>query len=88
METLPIPDSLPTTDQLLVDDAGYLWAHNFRPPGARDSRWSVFSKESRWIGDVVFDGNFTPTQITTTHIAGILVDDDGREFGAVYEIMR
>ena len=62
---------------LLPDDVGNLWVFEYYRPGAYANRWSVFSAEGIWLGQVELPEHLRPTQIGESFILGRWEDETG-----------
>lgn len=84
----PTPDSLPTYDRLMVDDEGCLWVRANMAPGAATPIWSVFSPDSRWLGEVILPQNLEPTHIGSDFVVGLARGEDDVELVVVFALDR
>ena len=80
---------MPPFSRLMLDSEGMIWvgrdaAWAFSEPMS----WDVYSQSGDWVA--VFDPpqHFRITEIRTSEILGVLVDELGREFPAIFEIER
>jgi len=80
------PETVPAIDDLLVDQADHIWVRHGTWPeeGARD--WSVFRPDGQWLGIVTTPEFFTPMEITSTHVFGVLTDELDVQYVASYLI--
>jgi len=87
-QALPLPDSTPAVQALLVDAAGYLWAERYRLPWDHENRWDVLDPEGRWLGTVALPGPLTVFEIGTDYVLGRHADDLGVERLVRYRLDR
>lgn len=76
---VPIPDSMPAFEALLVDDVGMIWASRYHwdPTGPR--HWTVFNEEGRAMGSVTTPPQLEIHQIGFDFILGVSRDSLGVE---------
>jgi hypothetical protein len=84
-DMMPFPSAFPAYSQLLVDDAGRLWARLYALPGEIDERWFVF-ENGRLVSEVRSPTGFRVMDFRDERIAGVWTDDLGIEFVRVYEL--
>lgn len=87
-QDLPLPDSVPALQSLLVDGAGNLWAEEYRLPWESGSRWSVLSSEGEWLGTVALPDGFRPLDIGGDYLLGRSVDELGVERLLMFDLVR
>lgn len=72
---------------MLVDDLGFVWVEEYRwfqrlsrSPIVDTARWSVFSPEGVWLGNVQMPPGFILHRVTTDRALGFSVSElDERE---------
>lgn len=90
LETGP-PATLPTADQLVVDEVGALWLRDDVGPVLRDSisqRWTVLDSAGTWLGQVTLPRRLEVHQITADRIIGVWKDENDVEYVRVYRLTR
>jgi hypothetical protein len=73
----PFGEQLPAYDRMLEDDAGAIWLREYLLPEA-PNRWIVRAPDGA-TREVLLPHGFVPHQIGRQFIAGVLLDEDGRE---------
>jgi hypothetical protein len=75
MESAPLPDEMPSIGRLLVDDLGYSWCQHYRPTNEPiGTRWSVFSAQGEWLGELQMPAGFRPGLIGSDYLLGVYTD--------------
>jgi hypothetical protein len=87
-ESLPLRKAIPAFDQLLVDEGDHVWARHYPVSGTDSTLWSVFTSHGDWQGDVVLPPRFLPSQITQSHILGVLRAENGIEQIGILRLRR
>jgi len=77
---VPLPDSLPAIQSLLVDDTGWLWAQRYQWDPSRPKEWIVFDKDGRAHGTVETPSGLDVKWIGQDRILGIWLDNLGVEY--------
>ena len=80
-------EALPAVSAVLVDDLGFLWVEEYRwfqrlarSPIVEAARWSVFSPDGVWLGDVEMPAGFILHRVTGDRALGFSVSElDERE---------
>jgi hypothetical protein len=85
---MPLPDSLPTFEAVMVDDAGLLWAalYELKPEAPRS--WIVFDTTGRAIGSVATPAGLRIHQIGAEFVLGVRRDSLGVERVESYGLVR
>lgn len=83
-DVMPFPDAFPAFAQLLVDDAGRLWARRYRTPRSRAEEWLVF-EGGRLVGRLESPAGFQVMDVAGERVAGVWTNDLGVEFVRLYE---
>ncbi len=78
-QDLPLPDSVPALQALLVDEQGNVWAERYRLPWDSETRWDVIDPGGRWLGSVTLPARFQPFEIGPDYVLGRRVDALGVE---------
>jgi hypothetical protein len=85
---ISIPDSVPVTQGMLVDDAKNLWLETYRLPWDSIPEWDVISEEGRWLGTLPLSPRFRPMHITHDAVYGVHRDSLDVERIHAYRIIR
>ncbi|MGH7483455.1 MAG: 6-bladed beta-propeller [Longimicrobiales bacterium] len=88
-QDLPLPDSAPAVEAILVDAAGNLWARRFRPfwiDGETD--WDVIAPDGRWLTTVHVPQGVAVLQVGADFIVGRRTDELGVEQVVIHELRR
>ncbi len=87
IERWPHAETLPWIADLVVDDAGRVWAREYKDRFDRSlPRWGVFDEDGGWLGVVEVPEGFTPHQIDGRQLIGVRRDGLGVEYVELYEI--
>lgn len=74
---MPVPRTYPAFRQMVVDDAGNVWAERYPRPGdAGPAAWSVIDPSGRWLGDVTLPAGFTLLHAARDALWGKTQTDD------------
>jgi len=73
---------------MLVDDVGNLWVFEHYRPGQYVNRWSVFSAEGAWLGQVTLPEKLVPSQIGPDFVLGRWEDDVGFRHVRRYKLTK
>jgi hypothetical protein len=84
---IPLPETMPAYEDILVSDDGYLWVHEYR---LRDEvpLWNVFDEEGRFLGSVETPIGGRVWQIGADYLLGQWDDEMGVERVHVYELIK
>lgn len=83
-DVMPFPDAFPAFAQLLVDDAGRLWARRYRTPRSQAEEWLVF-EDGRLVARLESPAGFQVMDVDQGRVAGVWTNDLGVEFVRIYE---
>jgi hypothetical protein len=86
--TLPMPDSVPAADAILVDALDHVWAMRYQLPWDTARVYEVFEPSGRWLGSLTSPRGLEIFQIGADFILGRHRDDDGVERVVVYRLNR
>ena len=88
MEESPLPETLPAFDpddrddrgmrvgsSLIVDAVGNLWVQEYRLPGDRTPKWSVFNGGGQLLGEVVAPDGLIVTEVGADYVLGWWTDE-------------
>lgn len=67
---LPVRETVPAYDRLLVDADGALWVRDFLAAPDDPQRWSVFSPDGAWLGTVDTPAGLEILQVGATWVLG------------------
>jgi hypothetical protein len=82
------PDHFPAYSAMLVDHVGNLWVEDYRVHTERESTWSVFDPEGRWVTSVRMPDGLQVLDIGDNHVLGFMKDDTGLERVALYSLLK
>lgn len=85
---IPMPDSMPTFESLLVDELGLVWAGRYHWDPAAPREWTVFNGDGRALGSVTTPSHIEIEQIGADFILGIARDSFGVEHVERYGLRR
>ena len=77
---MPIPDTMPVFQSLLVDEMGWLWAEVYEWDPARPKEWMVFDPEGRAHGVIQTPAGLQVEWIGRESILGVWKDELGVEY--------
>jgi hypothetical protein len=89
----------PAFDQALADRSGNLWLRGydpddlmertvFNPSPTRPRRWTIFSRDGVWLGEVEMPARFVVMDIGEDYVAGVMRDELDIEFVHVYALRK
>ncbi len=87
-ESAPYPEEFPPYDAILVDAAGLVWVRHYLAPKAIRSRWSVFSREGHWLGDVTIPPDLEVYEIGPDFLLGKTHDALDAEAIVLYDLIK
>jgi len=74
LEAMDVPPTRPAFGDLLVDDAGNLWAAEYARWPQFPRTWTVLDRAGRWLGTVAMPAGFRPLQVGTDRVLGVWRD--------------
>lgn len=87
-EAMPIPETMPAYERLLVDGTGDLWVADFRAPGDEARRWTVFDPTGRVLGTVRTPDDVYIHEIGPDWILGVRRDELDIPYVVMYRLER
>jgi hypothetical protein len=73
---MPVPETMPTFDRILVDEEGTAWVRAWQPVWESDSAtWTVFDPEGRVAAEVRMPHGLVPHQIGRDYVLAVATDD-------------
>jgi len=84
---VPLPDSLPTHQRLVLDREGCLWVQSYTVLD-EEPHWSVLEPSGRWLGDLALPEGLNVTEIGADYVMGIWADTLGVEQVRMYGLDR
>lgn len=84
---VPLPDSLPTHEDLLVDGEGNLWVLGY-VVREQEPYWSVIDTTGRWLGNLTPPAGFRISEIGADYVTGIWADTLGVQQVRVYGLEK
>jgi hypothetical protein len=88
LESMQLPETLPTYDDLILARDGHIWAADYRLPWEDQPVWTVFSPEGVELGRVETPIGFTVHEIGADYILGLDRDELGVERIVLYDLIR
>ncbi len=89
MQEMPMPDSIPAVDRILVDVHGHLWLRYFRiPRSTGPEQWAVFAPEGIWLGRLETPESMEILDIGDDHVLGLHRDPLGVERVRLHRLDR
>jgi hypothetical protein len=85
---MPFPETLPAYGEFRVDEEGNLWVSDYRRPGEKATRWTVFDPSGAALGVVEMPPRFTPYQIGSDFVLGRWQDELDVEHVRVYGLLK
>lgn len=85
---IPVPETMPTFQSLLVDAEGWLWAEAYEWDPARRPVWVVFDSGGRAHGSVETPAGLRVHQITGAFLLGVWTDELDVEHVRRYRMNR
>jgi len=85
---VPIPESMPVFEALLVDSQGWLWAKRYEPDTEAPPRWMVFAPDGRARGVVAAPAGLEIHWIGDNSILGVWRDELGVEEVRLHGLVR
>ena len=87
-QELPLPETVPAVEALLVDADGNLWARRFRLPWEAARQWDVLAADGRWLGTVETPTSLGVTQIGPDFVLGTHRDSLGVERVRLHRLQK
>jgi hypothetical protein len=88
LDSAPYPPTMPAYERVLVDDAGDIWVLEYAVRLDQPRRWSVFSSEGQWLGNVLTPVGLRVEDIGTDWMLGVWRDAEGAERIRMYALTR
>lgn len=85
---VPLSDSLPGYNDVLIAPGGELWAQRFTMPGADSVRWDVFRPDGVYLGRVMVPTPFQLWEVGRNDLLGVATDELDVERVQVYGRLR
>ncbi len=83
---MPVPQTMPAYERLIVDDEGSVWVEDYRRPGDAQPRWTVFDSAGVMLGAVETPPEFQIFQIGADFVLGRWTDDLDVEHVQLYKL--
>lgn len=87
-DPMPIPDSLPIIQDLVVDDLGWIWAQRFDWRDDAPGKWIVFDPDGHARGSVLTPPGLRVHQIGADFVLGVARDELEAEVVVAYRLTR
>src|SRR5690606_1548932 len=84
--SVPLPDSLPMIDALIVDEVGRIWTRDFAIAGETHATWRVADRTGQSIGAIKLPYAARPLHIAEDAILVHIRPDDEAEEVLLYEL--
>jgi hypothetical protein len=88
LEAMPVPETMPVYEDLVVDAAGNLWVRDYQLDGDAPSEWVVFDGSGRMLGSVTTPAGLEVTEIGEDFVLGIWRDELDVQHVQLYELMK
>jgi len=85
---MPFPQTMPAYRSLVVDADGNLWVEDYRRPGDKQPRWTVFNSGGEMLGLVETPPRFTVFEIGSDFVLGLWIDDLDVEHVQLYALFK
>jgi hypothetical protein len=79
---------MPAYRGIMLDRGGNLWVEEYRRPGDRVPRWTVFSAEGEFLGTLAVPERFAVHDIGDDYVLGRWADDMDIEHVRMYELVK
>jgi 6-bladed beta-propeller len=87
-ELRPAPDIRPAYGRFVADREGYVWLAPYRPASGQPVPWLVVEVDGTIMGDVELPEGFTPLEIGTEYVIGVVRDDFDVPYVRMYHLTR
>lgn len=88
-------DYKPAFSNIVEDGAGNVWIEHFRwvepdqsAPNPKPSRWSVFDRQGKFLGEVQMPASFLVSSITNDQVIGFFKDEFDVEHVRIYDLIK
>ena len=88
LEAIDVPPTRPAFGDLLVDDAGCVWAAEYARWPRFPAAWTVLDPDGRWLGTVTMPERFRPLHVGVDWVLGIWRDELDVERVRLYRLAR
>jgi hypothetical protein len=89
VDAMPVPETMPVFEALMVDKEGNLWVRDYRRSGDdTPPRWAVFDRDGRMIGFVDMPAGLTIFEIGADYVLGRERDEWDAQHVRVYELIK
>ncbi len=85
---IPLPESIPAFEDLVVDSLGYLWAMEYSNLRPTPVRWRVYSTEGERVGALQMPGRLRVFGIGDDYLCGIYIELNDEETIHCYGLSR
>jgi hypothetical protein len=75
LESMPVPETLPAFDRIVVDRHGRIWVEDYEPAPVERSTWRVFDAEGAMAAHAELPRRFQPMEIGDDYLLGVLTDE-------------
>ncbi|CAN5706036.1 hypothetical protein BH23GEM10_BH23GEM10_04820 [soil metagenome] len=86
LSRIPLPDSLPVYDRLLLAEDGNMWVRQFTVPGEQDSKWWVFGQDGYLKGQLILPSTSEILEAHTDRLVVLHAPPDEPEIVVIYPI--
>jgi hypothetical protein len=88
LDSAPFPAVMPAYERVLADGDGHIWVLEYSVRLDQPRRWSVFTRDGRWLGDVITPPRFRLEAVGDTWVLGVATTPDGAERVRMYSLTR
>ena len=87
-QPLPLPETVPAAEALLVDADDHLWIRRYRLPWETVQQWDIFSPDGWWLTTLETPDRLTVSQVGSDFVLGTHRDSLGVERVRLHELTR
>jgi outer membrane protein assembly factor BamB len=88
LESVPIPESRPAFDRLLIAATGEIWVSDSALDPADAEQWNVFGTNGHWLGMIALPPSFRLEAVSTDRIAGVWRSELDVEYVRTYGLTK
>ncbi|HEX6644351.1 MAG TPA: hypothetical protein VF037_06730 [Gemmatimonadales bacterium] len=88
LDSAPFPAVMPAYERVLADADGHIWVLEYSVRRDQPRRWSVFTREGRWLGDIITPMGLRVESVGDSWVLGVSAAPDGAERVRMYSLTR